>query len=326
MARTGISYEEVAAQADKLAAEGRNASISAVREALGTGSPNTILAHLQRWRAARPAPVARVAELPAELVNAIGAEMQRAAAQARAEAEAAGVELRNELGEIQAHADALENERDEQAELIVQITAERDQLNTLHESNIKALEQCADRIEREQKNAENARLELAKLQLKMELLEKADSDQKSQIAALQADLKTAQAATVSAQQNAAVLAAKLEASEASNADLKSNLAKAENQVQEANRTAENLRTKFEKQLSDERAAFNDERNKLNAELKLQNEKHTAELKVFNDKYTAVLEKMGTERKKVTEKDQIGLPEIPEAHNQQVNQTAVKKKR
>ena len=42
MARTGVTFEQVSATADALAGEGKTPSITAVREKLGTGSPNTM--------------------------------------------------------------------------------------------------------------------------------------------------------------------------------------------------------------------------------------------------------------------------------------------
>ena len=88
MARQGITFEQVAAVADALAGEGQQPTIRAVREKLGdTGSPNTIHKHLTAWREARPVAAAAAPELPQALTAAIAAEIERAAAQARAEIE-----------------------------------------------------------------------------------------------------------------------------------------------------------------------------------------------------------------------------------------------
>lgn len=65
MARTGISYEQVAAAADALVGEGQsNPTINAIRERLGTGSPNTIHRHLSTWNEARPQVPAPAPVLP----------------------------------------------------------------------------------------------------------------------------------------------------------------------------------------------------------------------------------------------------------------------
>ncbi|MGP9743695.1 DNA-binding protein, partial [Halomonas sp. AOP4-A1-5] len=50
MARPGISFEHVAHAADTLVGRGERPTIAAVRDEIGTGSPNTIHRHLQQWR------------------------------------------------------------------------------------------------------------------------------------------------------------------------------------------------------------------------------------------------------------------------------------
>lgn len=127
MARTGITQQEVWAAADALAADDVRPTIKLVRERLGgTGSPNTIHAHLQTWNAARPAQPTAVRSLPEGLVTALLgaleaagdamseacraelAEMQRA----NAELAVAGAQLERELANRQDANDALRAERD----------------------------------------------------------------------------------------------------------------------------------------------------------------------------------------------------------------------
>lgn len=50
MPRVGLKYEQVAQAADRLLAAGIFPSIRQVRLVLGTGSANTISAHLHRWQ------------------------------------------------------------------------------------------------------------------------------------------------------------------------------------------------------------------------------------------------------------------------------------
>jgi len=113
MARDGVTFEQVEAAADALAGEGLAPTIRAVRERLGdTGSPNTIQRHLARWRELRPsAPVPRPS-IPEGILSAIAQEIERAAAQARAEAEARLVLAQAELAELAAVGEALEAERE----------------------------------------------------------------------------------------------------------------------------------------------------------------------------------------------------------------------
>ncbi len=100
MAREGITFEQVAAAADALVGEGQQPTIRAIRERLGTGSPNTVQKHLTAWREARPVAAAAAPELPQALTAAIAAEIERAAAQARAEIEGRLVQAQGEAAEL----------------------------------------------------------------------------------------------------------------------------------------------------------------------------------------------------------------------------------
>ena len=100
MAREGITFEQVAAAADALVGEGQQPTIRAIRERLGTGSPNTVHKHLTAWREARPVAAAAAPELPQALTAAIAAEIERAAAQARAEIEGRLVQAQGEAAAL----------------------------------------------------------------------------------------------------------------------------------------------------------------------------------------------------------------------------------
>ena len=88
MARTGITYEQVATVADALVGQGEKPSIQRIREQLGTGSPNTIHRHLKAWRATQAPAERQAVKLPDELASALAQEIERQASAARAEAEA----------------------------------------------------------------------------------------------------------------------------------------------------------------------------------------------------------------------------------------------
>jgi colicin import membrane protein len=141
MAREGITFEQVAAAADALVGEGVQPTIRAVRERLGTGSPNTIHRHLVAWREARPAATATAPELPAPLAAALANEIERAAAAARAEVEARLVQTQAEAADLSTAGESLEVERDELVEQVVALTTERDTLAG------KAQQQAADLAE-----------------------------------------------------------------------------------------------------------------------------------------------------------------------------------
>ncbi|MES2258948.1 MAG: DNA-binding protein [Pseudomonadota bacterium] len=137
MGRTGITYEQVADVADALSGEGLVPTIRAVRERIGTGSPNTVQRHLLDWRAARvPAPalpalatsstagpaaaLPATSELPTSLVGAIAVEIARQGqelARARHAVEQAHVELAQQRN----RADGLNEKIMVQAQEIVQL-------------------------------------------------------------------------------------------------------------------------------------------------------------------------------------------------------------
>lgn len=271
MARIGITFEQVAAAADKLAGEGRAPTIGAVREALGTGSPNTIHAHLKTWREARPVARAEVVELPADLRNAIANEMQKVASAARAEVQELLVQAQAEAAELAKAGDALEAERDELAEQVQSLTTERDQLAGKTEEQAAALLQAAERIEREQQAAEAARIELAKAQLKIEQGAVTEARAAAEIAELKASLKAAEKEAVEAAKAGAVSVAKLDSA---NAALKDMQARAER----AEAATEAITKQAQAQATEARAALE----KVKKELDALRSTHAAELKKAND--------------------------------------------
>jgi colicin import membrane protein len=210
MAREGITFEQVAAAADALVGEGQQPTIRAIRERLGTGSPNTVHKHLTAWREASPVAVATAPELPQALTAAIAAEIKRSAVQARAEIEGRLVQVQGEAAELAAAGEVIEAERDDLAELVAELTCERDTLAGKAEQQAADLADHAHRIEREQRSAESARVELATVRLKMEAQAERQAEQATEIERLRAALEVNQHARIAAEQQAAVLAATLE--------------------------------------------------------------------------------------------------------------------
>lgn len=211
MAREGISYNEVAAAADKLVGEGKAPTIKAVREHLGTGSPNTIHRHLASWREAQPAQQSAAYELPADLVNAFGKELARGAAAAKANVEGDLVNAQAEAADLAAAGERLEIERDELAEQLAQVTSERDGFQATALERATEIERLAVDLKRESEAGEAARVEVAKAQLKAEANGERLNEQSAEIQRLRDALETAQAARQEAEKNGAVMSAQLEA-------------------------------------------------------------------------------------------------------------------
>lgn len=189
MARTGITFDQVARHADAMQAEGRNPTIQGLREALGgTGSPNTIHKHLTAWREARPQAVAQVPKIPAELVAALSRELSRAAAQACAEIEKKLVQAQADAARLAAEKAAAEGKAE--------------QLNA-------DLAGMREEVLRERLAAEQARNELAKAMLRFE----------EEMAALRTELTKERQGRFETEQQAAVLAARLADADKRGADL-----------------------------------------------------------------------------------------------------------
>jgi len=238
MAREGISYEQVAATADALVGAGEQPSIRAVREALGTGSPNTIHRHLGTWRAARPVAQTAAYELPAELVNGFGRELARVASQARAEVEQDLVRAQAEAAELASTGEALEAERDELAAQVAALTSERDQAQATAVERAQEIQRLGDQVQREQAAAEAARIDLATARLKGDGLAEQLAELREQLTAARQTLEAAQAGRQQAEQQAAVLTAQEAAQRARSDDLVGRLAYAEKTAQGAREAAE----------------------------------------------------------------------------------------
>jgi chromosome segregation ATPase len=231
MARIGITYEQVAAAADAIIGEGQQPTINAVRDRIGTGSPNTVHRHLTAWRAARPQATVAAPELPASLTTAIAAEIERAAASARAEVESKLVQSQAEAAELANAGESLETERDELLEQVAELTTERDTLAGKADQQAADIKAQAERIEREQQAAEAARVDLAKAQLKIESSTERLGEQTAEIERLRVTLDLESKARIASEQQAAVLSAKLDSmtDRATKAEARTELAEKQSQ-------------------------------------------------------------------------------------------------
>jgi chromosome segregation ATPase len=128
MARQELTFDDVAAAADSLQHDGKPVSIDAVRDVLGTGSPNSIHKHLAAWRAssAKPAEAPKV-ELPESVVAALGSWVRQFAEEAAAGDRAALAQSDSDMEALSRSGEQLETERDELLAQLASVTAARDQ-------------------------------------------------------------------------------------------------------------------------------------------------------------------------------------------------------
>jgi chromosome segregation ATPase len=108
--------------------DGKQVSIDAVRDVLGTGSPGTIHKHLAAWRAshAKPAEAPKV-EIPDSVVAALGSWVRQFAEEAAAGDRAALAQSDSDMEALSRSGEQLETERDELLTQLASVTAARDQ-------------------------------------------------------------------------------------------------------------------------------------------------------------------------------------------------------
>jgi colicin import membrane protein len=212
MARPGITYAEVEAAISSIIALGDNPTINRVRDKLGTGSPNTILMHLNAWRAAAPVIARKAPELPADLQAALVAELERQAAKARAEPEKQLLQAREEAAELAKSGEALEAMNDELATENKSLAAESQRLGALAEERASELQRLQLELTRERKTVEDVRLQLAQEKNKTELGAEKLALRDTELAEIKTELRETNQAKIDAEKALAVAETKLVAS------------------------------------------------------------------------------------------------------------------
>lgn len=213
-ASRGITYEQVAAVADAIAAQGDRPTLRGVRAELGSGSMGTIQKHLSAWQKQRRQIVISTATLPAEIQRVILSEIER-------EIDATRAELEAELAATRNDRDALADDNEAQAEQIEQQTTRLDEIEAANQQKAGRIAQLESDLaaalqmtERERGVVEKARRELARAELRLEALPKVEAE----VERLRAALEALQARATTAERLAAVTAEKLAGVEARLAD------------------------------------------------------------------------------------------------------------
>ncbi|MDD2539731.1 MAG: DNA-binding protein, partial [Desulfuromonadaceae bacterium] len=169
MPRLGVSFDEVAAVADSMMAEGLTPTIRIVRERLGTGSLNTIHNHLTAWREALPQFTSEMIELPATIATAFSKEIGRAKSEAKAESEARLVIFQTEAAELAADGKKREDEREVLLEELKVITTDREMLRGTLQEQSGEIDRLTKENDRERYAAEQARTEVAQIRNKIDM-------------------------------------------------------------------------------------------------------------------------------------------------------------
>jgi chromosome segregation ATPase len=207
-----ITYVQVAAAADALAAKGIEPQAIDIREQLGnTGSLGTIQKHVTTWRVSKPKVVAVPTVCPKSIIDAVNNEFAIATADVRAEIGSQLVIAQEESSNLAAITEALEAELEECAEKISILTQQNDSLHVTEEKLQADIRLLNDDKTRDRIIIEQGRTEIAQLRNKLELLEVTVSQQLISIETLQTENVSETKKRIDAEKDAAVLTARLEA-------------------------------------------------------------------------------------------------------------------
>lgn len=209
--RPGVTYDEVAQAADALVAQGKKPTCEAVRHALGRGSNSTVHPLLVRWREINPPAPPPPPQVPGTLLRSLQEELDRAAAEARAEIEERLIEAQSDAKRLAAEGEELEGERDALTDRVALLQVERDQAVTLSDERAAEIVRLTELLSREQAAAESARLELAKCQLRAETDVARLQELGHEIERLRGDMDAERQRREQAERDAAVLGAKIDA-------------------------------------------------------------------------------------------------------------------
>jgi DNA repair ATPase RecN len=190
--KSAFTQSEIFEVADRLAAEGKEVSATALHDALGGGSLTTIYRHLNEWRAANPTALSAVipVEMPDSVQGAFAAAWRTAVTEAGREIalakEKAAEEVkaaRTQFQEALASIERLEKEAESDAAQIETLTAKNQQLETaLHKSSSEcaALTATVDQLREQIKSLNHASQQAQKRADKAEqLLEKSNKDREA---------------------------------------------------------------------------------------------------------------------------------------------------
>lgn len=263
MARPGLSYEQVAAAADALKAQGENVTIDRVRLHLGTGSKSTIHRYLRQWEDSRPTVAAAPVEMPPAIHAAIVEEIRRAVAETRAGLEQRLADIRATADELAQLNEDLETANDELTEQLRQEKSDNQQLvgqaDELHREidRVKAdssaqvaeiREQAAGQVQearadaqRERDAAEQARQALARAELRLEAVPALEQ----QLADLRAQLEAERKARTDAEKAGAVAVAQKEAADRQADEYRTRSAAAEQRESQLRADLADLASKLE---------------------------------------------------------------------------------
>lgn len=174
--KTPVSYDDVAAAANAITAEGGRASLRNVRERIGRGSLGTVQKHMLVWSESRSQDVQATVALPGELQRVILEYVQREVVAATSRVQAELLDARQSIETLVAESEGQSNLIQD---LMTEAAAQRGE-NQQQAGRISQLESdlvvANARADSERVAAESARTELAKANLRLEMLPKLEAE------------------------------------------------------------------------------------------------------------------------------------------------------
>lgn len=207
---SGITFAQVSSTADQLVSQGSKVSITTIREILGTGSPNTILKHLNAWRGKLSKLGVASLAISSTLNNALSNELITFAEASRAEVERKLIVTEADVVALMRGGELLEHERDDLKQQLQEMTTDRDTISGRSTQQEIDMGLLSERLIREQSELGNTQIRLAMEKLKLVDLQKRDLDQLAEIQRQADSIQVEGKARIVAEQLAAVLATKLD--------------------------------------------------------------------------------------------------------------------
>lgn len=209
MAReASITYEQVAAVCNKIAAEGGSPGSRNVREVLGSGSSATILKFIQQWKGGQERQSQAIDDtLDPSVVRAISNQIAERVQAATADATVRLAELQSETNNLIADAERQAALVEAQAEMLATLQGEKATLAGRLAQVESDLERSAKDVANERQAAEVARTELAKVLVRLDAMPRIEAENDR----LRAELEQARIDAAKQHEIAAVATATLDA-------------------------------------------------------------------------------------------------------------------
>ena len=141
--RKGVTAEQVFAAADSIRASRREPTVDAEQKLLGTGSTGTVATHLRTWRSGKDGMVPTAA-IPDTMVKALQAFAESACSDVSKQWQARMQPVLEDNITLTETVGFLQDEKDRQAEEVVQKRSERDELQGRCQQQIEEIQRLRD--------------------------------------------------------------------------------------------------------------------------------------------------------------------------------------